>query len=358
MKILDRHVSRTVMLSMLVVLVLITSLDVIFVLVDELGEADGNYSVANALQYVAYTMPSGIYEMLPFIALGGALIGLGILASNNELIVLQSAGVRNWRIILSVLKPTALIMLLSLLLGEFVAPPLDQFAASNKALQKSGTALINPELGVWRKVGDQYIHINAIAPGGEVLYGVSRYELGADRDLARASFAETAIYQPDADPVHWRLLDVSSSYFEETRVRTERMVDEDWFVELTPELLSVLLVEPDYQSISGLYRFARFFEEQGLDSTVYFLAFWKKLLQPVSTLALVVLAISFVFGPLREATMGLRLLTALLIAFGFTLLQRMLEPLSLLYGLDPILAVLIPVAIAGGGGYYFISRVR
>jgi lipopolysaccharide export system permease protein len=117
-------------------------------------------------------------------------------------------------------------------------------------------------------------------------------------------------------------------------------------------------VDPDEQSITGLYRFANFFEAEGLDSATYFLAFWKKLLQPISTLALVVLAISFVFGPLRESTMGFRVFVALGIGLFFTIVQRMMEPASLLYGFSPILAVLTPILICAGLGVFIMRRVR
>jgi len=119
-----------------------------------------------------------------------------------------------------------------------------------------------------------------------------------------------------------------------------------------------LLVDPDRQSISGLYQFANFFQAQGLDAENYFLAFWKKMLQPLATLALVVLAISFIFGPLRESTMGFRVFAALGIGLLFTIVQRMMEPASLLYGFSPLLAVLTPIAFCGLLGLYYMGRVR
>ena len=156
-----------------------------------------------------------------------------------------------------------------------------------------------PEAGTWRKIGDDYIHINAIAPGGVQLIGVSRYRINEQRELESASFAESGEYVSTAAGGYWRMVNVSQSLFADRQIITRRYLQEDWQADLSPELLSVLLVEPDKQSLSGLYRFAQFFSSEGLDSGIYFLAFWKKLLQPLSTLALVVLAISFVFGPLR-----------------------------------------------------------
>lgn len=355
---IDTHIRNTVLLSMLVVVSLIISVDLVFALAEEISDTDENYSLLNALSFITLTLPTSIYELLPFIALGGALIGLGILASNNELVVLQAAGVSVWRIIWSVLKPTMLIMLLSLLLGEYIAPPLEQLAQSNKAVQQSGNDSIASSQGTWRKVGDEYIHINAIAPGGERLYGVTRYVVGSNRNILSSSFAESANYIAREDSSYWQLSNVRESNFGSGTISAQEYLQVEWQIDLSPELLSVLLVEPDRQSISGLYRFAQFFDAQGLDSATYFLAFWKKLLQPLATLVLVILAISFVFGPLRESTMGFRVFVAIGIGLVFTIMQRLMEPASLLYGFSPLLAVLTPILVCATVGLLLMRRVR
>lgn len=358
MRQLDRHIGNTVLASMAVVIAMITALDLIFALLDELGDTAGDYSVGNALVYVALTSVTSIYELLPFAALGGALIGLGVLASNQELLVMQSSGVQVWRIVIAVLKPTLAVMLLGLVIGEYVSPPLEQIANSNKAVQLSGNASIASQQGTWRRIGQEYIHINAIAPGGETLFGVTRYRLDDDRQLLSASFAETAEYRSDAQGGYWQLTNIRQSLLRPNRIDAESYAQEDWRVDLSPALLSVLLVAPDKQSISGLYRLAQFFAAQGLDSATYALAFWKKLLQPLSTLALVILAISFIFGPLREATTGFRVFVALSVGLLFTIIQRMMEPASLIYGFDPLLAVLTPIALVAALGVYYLRQVR
>ncbi len=355
---IDSHIRNTVLLAMAVVISLIVSVDLVFALAEELGNTDENYTTLNALSFILFTLPTSIYELLPFTALGGALIGLGVLASNNELVVIQAAGVNVWRIVWSVLKPTLFIMFFGLILGEYIAPPLEQLAQSNKAVQQSGNASISSEQGSWQKIGNEYIHINAIAPGGRSLYGVTRYQLGEDRVISASSFAESAEYIESQEGNYWQLLNVSESSFSPAAISTQEYLQVDWQIDLSPELLSVLLVDPDRQSISGLYRFANFFQSEGLDAATYFLAFWKKLLQPLATLALVVLAISFIFGPLRESTMGFRVFAALGIGLLFTIVQRMMEPASLLYGFSPLLAVLTPIGICAALGLYYMRRVR
>ena len=354
LRLLDSHIRNTVLLAMGVVVALLVSLELVFALVEEMGELGGAYELGDALLFVLLTAPTRVYELLPFTALGGALIGLGVLASNNELVVMQAAGIPTSRIVYSVLKPTAGVMLLSLVLGEYVAPPLEQRAQSDKALQRSDGGAPGIQAGTWHKIGDSYIHINAIAPGGEVLYGLSRYEMDGARRLHNASFAESASYVREEG--HWLLQDVRRSFFMEGAIDRETVTQEVWRVDLSPQLLRVLLVEPDRQSISGLRELAGFFEAQGAEAAVYYLSFWKKLLQPLATLSLVILAISFVFGPLREATMGYRVSVALGIGLGFTIAQRLVEPASLLWGFSPALATFIPIGICAAVGLGLLLR--
>ena len=357
MKLLDAHIRNSVLLSMFVVMGLTFSLDFIFTLTDELGRGASEYTALDALIYTLRIMPTGIYEMLPFSALGGALIGLGVLASNNELVVIQASGVSTWRIVWSVMKPTIGIMILSLVLGEYVAPRLQQKAASELAIIESGGQGVGYFYGEWRKIGNEFIHINVILPGGTELRGITRYELDENRHFRASSFASSARYLEDSLGTYWQLSDVRETEFGSNSIAVNEYETLDWRIALSPELLSVLLVEPDRQSISGLYRFAEYFRGEGLESDSYFLAFWKKLLQPLATASLVLVAISFVFGPLRSVTMGARVFIAIGIGLLFTIAQRVLGPASLLYGFSPVIAVMIPIGVCFVTGVLLLRRI-
>ena len=99
MILLDDYIRNTVQASMLVVISMLTTLDVILSMLDQMADTDEYFSIQNAVTFVLLTTPTTVYEMLPFAALGGALIGLGIISSNNELVVIQSAGVSVFSIV-------------------------------------------------------------------------------------------------------------------------------------------------------------------------------------------------------------------------------------------------------------------
>ena len=82
------------------------------------------------------------------------------------------------------------------------------------------------------------------------------------------------------------------------------------------------------------------------------------MLQPLSTLTLVLVAISFIFGPLREVTMGYRIFVGVLVGIVFRIAQDMLAPASLVYGFQPIYASLVPIVFCAVVGFWFLSRAR
>src|SRR5690606_1096748 len=138
--------------------------------------------------------------------------------------------------------PVLGVMLFSLILGEWVAPALQQKAQSDRALIMSGGQAISSEDGDWRKIGNQYIHINAIAPGGRELFGITVFELDDRRRLVRSSFAAEGHYIDEGTQPYWMLSDVEETRFTEGRLFAREHPQLEWQIDMSPELLSVLLV--------------------------------------------------------------------------------------------------------------------
>ncbi|WP_071871835.1 LPS export ABC transporter permease LptG [Atopomonas hussainii] len=348
---LDRYIGTTVFFAILAVLGIITALSLLFAFIDELGDLEGAYGTFEALRYVALTAPRRMYEMLPMAAMIGCLIGLGTLASHSELTVMRASGVSIGRIVWAVMKPMLVLMLAGLLVGEYVAPHTESLAQGTRSLAQGLGEAQTAKRGVWHREGDEYIHINAVQPGGK-LFGVTRYRFDAERKLQASSFAKRAIHQDG----YWLLEDVKETRFlgESTEVVTREQ--ERWAVELSPDLLATVSAQPDALSITGLWSYIGYLGEQGLNNGSYRLAFWTKVLQPLVTAALVMLAISFVFGPLRSVTLGQRVFTGVVVGFVFRIAQDLLGPSSLVFGFPPLLAVLGPAAFCALVGAVLLRR--
>jgi len=350
MRLLDGYIIRTVSASIVLVLMVVLALDFVFAYIAELDDARADYQALEALLFMLYTLPRRLYDFLPLAAFMGALIGLGQLANTSELVVIRAAGVSVGRIVWSAMKPTLAVVMIGLLVGDYVAPTTERIAQSNKTIARGGDAAA-AATGFWHREDDVFMRFSTVRPNGD-LHGVSLFWFDENHWLDRAVYAESAVYQED----HWLLQNVSVSSLTRVRVDQETMDTMRWEAELSPDVLSVLIVRPEHLPITGLYTYARYMESQDLNASDYWLAFWKKVMQPLATAAMVLLAISFVFGPLRSVTMGFRIFIGIIAGLAFKYTQDLLGPMSLVYGFNPILATAIPIVVAGVLGVLLLRR--
>ncbi len=348
---LDRYIGTSVFFAIISVLGVIVGLALLFAFIDELGDIEDSYGLLDAAWYVLLTAPRRIYEMLPMAALIGCLIGLGTLASNSELTIMRAAGVSVARIVWSVMRPMLMLMVVGILIGEYVAPRAENQAQSFRAMAQGGGDAQSAKHGLWHRQGNEYVHINAVQPGG-TLYGVTRYRFDDQRHLQSSSFARQAKYDGD----RWLLQDVTTTQFKERSTEVQKAAEERWDIELSPQMLGTVVMEPDSLSLVGLWKYIGYLADQELNNQRYWLAFWGKLLQPLVTAALVLMAISFIFGPLRSVTLGQRIFTGVLVGFVFRIAQDLLGPSSLVFGFSPLLAVLVPAAICALAGGWMLRR--
>ncbi len=353
MKLIKRYVGATVAGSIAIVLLVILSLDVIGELVDQLEKMQGGYDFSEVAVYVLLSIPASIGDYLPLSSLVGCLIGLGALAATSELVIIRSAGVSIMEIIWVVMRPVLVYIGLGLLIGEYVTPLTSQYAESRRAIALGHQKALQTQRGVWSREGNEYMHFSAVLPNGQ-LFGVTRMKFDDQGRLLSSTYVESAIYQED----HWFEEGVVETVIRNREVKREEFVNRRWYSELSPKLLDIIALDIERLPMRRLHSYALFREKQGLDAQDYRLEFWKKALQPLATASLVMIAISFIFGPLRQVTMGYRIFTGIIVGIAFRTSQDLLGPSSLIWGFSPMFAVLLPIAICFLIGFVLIRRSR
>ncbi len=351
MKMLQSYIGRSVLLAILGVTFLLVSLDLLFALLTEVEELRASYQLPQAIEFVLLTAPRRLYDMLPTGTLLGCLIALGALANNSELVVMRASGVSLLQILWATLRPVLLVALVGFLVGEYVAPYTEQIAQSSRAVALGSGKALYSRYGVWHREGSEYIHVNAVEPSGR-LFDVARFRFDDTGRLVQASHARTALFQGD----HWFMEDVEVTEFGQREARASTFDSLDWYTSLTPGLLTLLTMDAEDLSVTGLWRYANYLAEQGLDSTPYFLAFWNKLMQPLMMCAMVFIAISYVFGPLRQVTMGSRILAGIVTGLALRYFEELTGTAALVYQFSPLLAAVVPVAIGVSIGLLAMRR--
>ncbi len=348
---LDRYIGGAILSATVGVLVILVGLDALSALIDEVTHISESYTFTSILIYIGLTLPRRLYEFVPFAALIGALIGLGRLASSSELVVARSAGMSLGNLAYAAMKPALLVALLGFVVGEYVAPISEQMAISQRALAQRSESMVTGRHGTWNRDGSTFIHVDAVQRGG-VIFGVTLLTFDVQRQLSESLYAERGTYISD----HWVLESVVSTRFEPLSTRTEKLTIWRWDTEITPNLLVLEVVEPENLPVTQLWPYAQYLSNQGLLSADIELAFWRKVMQPIAVAGLVLVAMSFIFGPLREGSMGARIFSGVLVGVAFRISQDFFGPASLIFGLAPILAALLPILLCWLAGLWLLNR--
>ncbi len=351
MKQLSRYVGTFVLGAIALVLMVVLSIDVIAAIVDGIGDIRKDYHFSDVLYGVWLTLPSRINSNIPFAALIGCLVGLGALAGNSELVVMRAAGVSLLRVTGFVVRPVLLVIVIGAALGNFVAPYTDQLAESRRMLLRGEQDNLTSTSGVWNHEGNEFIHFNAVHPDGR-LFGVTRYRFDDELNIIEASYAALGTFHED----YWLEERGVVTRFNDNGTEIDSFEKRRWESGLSPDLLNLVVMPAESLSIKSLYDYGRYLDVQGQHSATYWLAFWAKALQPVTVLALVLIAVSFIFGPLREATMGYRIFAGVVVSIAFQTSQELLGPSSIVFGFSPFWAVMGPTLVGILVGLVLLRR--
>lgn len=354
MKILDQYIGRTVLAGTLLALFILLAVDLFFIFAQEVQDiGKGNYGLKEVLTYVGLVAPGRIHEILPMAALLGSLMSLGALASGSELIAIRAAGVSVLRISQSVLKAGLIILVIAAVIGEWLAPWAEQQAQQRRSLAVSGTVTLQSQHGLWARDGDTFINIRDVLPDGR-LSNLEVYELGKQGGLQAAMRARYAEHLGKG----WQLEGVQRGDIKDRSVTLTQAETLEWPSLLSPRLLNVVTIDPADLSARDLYKYSRYMHDNGLDASRYDLAFWRRVLAPIAGLVMLFLSIPFVFGPLRDAGAGQRLLWGVLIGVTFFLFERTMSQIGQLYGLSALLSASLPSLVFFGGGLLVMRRIR
>lgn len=354
MKLLERYIAKTVLASIAMVTLMLAGLQIFILFVnqlDDLGKAD--YGIVSAGVFVLLQMPYQVYLFFPVASLLGCLIGLGILANHRELIVMRAAGMSIGQVTAAVLKAALVVIILVTVTGETLIPRLAHFANDYKMQAISGGQTLRTSRGVWLRYQNDFIAIETILPDNR-LEQVYQFRFDDKNQLRLARKIQHIDYINDS----WQAFNIAQTTIHDESTSAEHIESMPWDVMVRPSILSVSSSEPDEMTLQELRRYLRVQKANHQTALNYQLAYWQRLMQPLTTLVMMILAIPFIFGPLRSSTMGSKLLAGATVGFGFHIINRFFGPVSQVLQWPPELAAIGPTCLFALLGLYLMRKVR
>lgn len=355
MPILNRYLGVIILQYALISLLALLGLFTLVNLLDELSNlGKGNYDLAAALTYVALTIPRMIYELFPMAALLGTIIGLSILANGSELTVMRSSGVSIFQIIIATLKTGAFFVIAAILIGELVSPYTETRAQRGRAETLQLDIKQHTSSGLWMRDSQTYVNVNEVLPDLTLLK-IKLFNFDENKKLKSLVEAAKGVFVED----HWVLDNVKTTLIDPDSGTVETYTEGSakWESRVTPQILSVFLIKPGELSFIQLSRYIQHLDDNQQKTDLYELAFWNKIMLPLSTAMMVILAVPFVFVNVRSGGLEKNLFIGIMLGIGFHVANKGFGYFVLASSLPPLLGATVPFAVFLLGALVLIRRV-
>ena len=339
MKVLTRYLASQIYVATGGVLLAFLGLFGFFDLLNELDNVgrDG-YQMHHALVYVLLLVPGRIYELMPIAVLIGSLYALTTLARNSEITVMRASGLSTAKALGLLVAIGSLFVILTFVFGEYVAPPSERAAQQWRLTATRSNVSQALSSGLWIRDGALFVNVRELLPD-RTLQDVRVYEFDDAHALRSIAEAASGDYRGAEG---WRLSRVARTVFLPDSTRVEQLDELYWKSELTPDVLSVLMVVPERMSVGTLYAYVAHLKENGQKADRYEIALWKKIAYPLAALVMLALALPFAYSHDRMGGVSLKVFLGVMLGIGFHLLNGLFSNLGVINAWPAPVAALAP----------------
>jgi lipopolysaccharide export system permease protein len=128
-KILDRYIFREFVMAIFAVMAFCALLILVGMIFDSFQDIiENDTPIVKAIEFFLCSLPTRLLMITPIASMLAVLFSVGSLARTNEILAFMTNGVSSWRIAAPVLFGGLMVFAGSMLVSEYVAPPLQQRA--------------------------------------------------------------------------------------------------------------------------------------------------------------------------------------------------------------------------------------
>lgn len=322
-----------------------------FDLVDELGSLKTGYGISQALAYVLALMPDHLYDLLPIGVLIGCVLVLSRLALNSEFTIMRTSGLGPVRMLATLLGIGALFTVLTMSLGDYIAPASNRLADRIKGEQRASGAWLRDK----QDAGQFFVRVSALSSANQQVEEVTLLQFDKQGHLQTRIDAHKGQIQQGV----WDLQQVRIRYYpafipaqqeqslDVEGIRFENLQRYQWPSHLSAEMVKTAMVSPGSMATLDLYRYTEHLKANQQNPAKYEIALWRKVLYPLSCLVMVMLALPFAYLHHRNGTAAGYVFAGVMIGIGFYLFNNVANHIGDLRGWTPWLAAALPSMVFG-----------
>jgi lipopolysaccharide export system permease protein len=347
-KILHGEITRGVAFVALAFLALFLFFDIVEELQHLARYASQGYSLQHAVLYALLKTPAHIYELLPISVLIGGIFIMARLAQSSEFTILRTGGLEPLRALGTLLQLGMVFVVLTFLVGDYVAPWADRQGVLLKA--KFQGHLTVGQTGAWLKETQDKRHFAV---------NVRRFDgIGHMQNIRIHEFNESGqllaiITAPEADigQGQWHLKQAEEKSIQASgpaaplRYQSLQHATLDWSTDISADMVAAAVLSPDRMRTWELLKYIRHLSANQQNVQRYEIEFWRKVFYPLSCLVMLVMALPFAYLHFRSGQIAGYVFGGVLAGISFSLLNNLFGHAGNLQNWQPWLTAAAPSLI-------------
>ncbi len=345
MKIKDRYIANTLLTYSIVVLLVWLSIYSFFNFLAELNTVGTvNYTILEAFKYIVLQLPDVAYDQVSPIILLGCVLGMGHLATTGQLIILRASGISILKITWLTLKNAIIFLIFLTFIGELVAPTLTTYAENERSNALGQNSLSSSQDGFWIRDGDNFINVENNVDGS-LFNGITVIEVNKSNKIERVVESKSAIF--DGQNINMDSTNIfsinSTNLFDDIAIKERNLYKKR--VAFDQDLIDSLEKEPKDLTTLTIVKQIQFLTDNKLRAEVFEVELYKRLVKPITLVAMILMAMLFIFGSIRDATLGRKIFFGVAMGLSFELISRIGGALALSFDFSPLLSTFVPAIV-------------
>ena len=345
MKIRDRYIAKTLLTHTIIVLVVWLGIYSFFNFLTEINSVGReNYTVISAIKYIVLKMPEVTYSQAAPVILLGCVLGMGHLATTNQLLIFRISGISILKIAGLTIQNALIFILFIIAIGEFIAPVSSNFAENGRSNALGGNLLSKSQDGFWIRDGNNFINVKKNIDG-KTFIGITIIEVDSLNKISRVIKSEDATFDGKSlEMDDSQMFSLSNeSYFDEISLKDYLSYSES--VSFDQDLIESLEKEPKDLTTWTIIKQIQFLSDNKLRTEIFEVELYKRIMKPITLVSMILLAMLFIFGSTRDTTLGRKIFFGVALGLSFEMLSRIAGAMALSFDFNTLISSILPSAL-------------
>jgi lipopolysaccharide export system permease protein len=272
---------------------------------------------------------------------------MGHLATTGQLLIFRVAGFSILKITWITVKNAFFFIIALIIFGELLVPILTKYSESARSNALGNQSLSLSQNGFWIRDGNNFINVENNVDG-QIFTEITVIETNSSNEIERLIKSKNAKFDGNS-------LDMSSN--EIFTINTSGKIDNislkernsyNKTVTFDSDLIDSLEKEPEELKTWAIVKKIQFLSNNKLKSKLYEVELYKRLVKPLTLIAMILMAMLFIFGSTRETTLGRKIFFGVALGLSFELLSRIGGALALSFEFSPLISSIAPAGVVIG----------